>query len=87
MPAPLHTVDPGLDFFSPQFDATRALAMPWLQPPDPSVAPLDNIWKCAKLLPPELPESAAAMEAARPQKRRTQAQHGSSSTSLTHNKV
>ncbi len=49
-------VDPALDFLSPSFDARKALYAPDLQPPDPHAQPLDNIYRCRQLLPPDHPE-------------------------------
>ena len=53
---------PELDFFSPQFDPTRALSTAGLLPPDPAAFPLDNVAKCRSILPPEMPESLAHVE-------------------------
>ena len=53
---------PELDFFSPQFDPTRALSTAGLIPPDPAALPLDNVAKCRSILPPEMPESLAHVE-------------------------
>ncbi len=55
--------DASLDFFSPQFDAAKALATPGLQPPDAEAQPLDYVAKCRFLLPAELPESLAENKA------------------------
>lgn len=57
--------DPALDFLSAEFDALRALRTPYLAPPEPGAPPLDNVNKCRKLLPAELPESLAALLALR----------------------
>ncbi|GBG85701.1 hypothetical protein CBR_g40430 [Chara braunii] len=46
--------DPALDFFSPEFDALKALMTPGLQPPNPQAHPLDNLQKCKHLLPQEI---------------------------------
>ncbi len=56
--------DPGLDFFSDQFDALRALETPGLLPPEPDVQALDYLAKCRVLLPEEMPESLAGKERA-----------------------
>jgi hypothetical protein len=42
---------PCLDFTSPHFDAEAALKDPNLQPPVPDAAILDNVSKCASLVP------------------------------------
>ncbi|BDA44372.1 probable small nuclear ribonucleoprotein Sm D-like protein at C-terminar half [Coccomyxa sp. Obi] len=65
--------DSSLDFFSPQFDALKALYNFGLQPPNPKVLPLDNISKCRAILPADLPESRAARMAINPKRRRSQA--------------
>ncbi|EIE26087.1 hypothetical protein COCSUDRAFT_40248 [Coccomyxa subellipsoidea C-169] len=65
--------DATMDFFSPQFDAAKALSTPGLLPPNPKVLPLDNISKCRAILPAELPESRAAKMAVNPKRRRSQA--------------
>ncbi|CAL8470332.1 g9874 [Coccomyxa elongata] len=65
--------DSSLDFFSPKFDALKALYNFDLQPPNPKVLPLDNISKCRAILPAELPESRAARMAINPKRRRSQA--------------
>lgn len=59
-------LDPALDFFSPLFDAAKALAAPGLKPPRPKARPLDNVAKCRALLPPELEDSAAYRQMLRP---------------------
>ncbi|KAK9830583.1 hypothetical protein WJX81_001418 [Elliptochloris bilobata] len=64
-PPPPLLQDPALDFLSPQFDALRALRTQGLAPPEPDAPPLDNITKCRRLLPAELPESHAAALARR----------------------
>eukprot|EP00899_Mesostigma_viride_P003544 jgi/Mesvir1/13190/Mv06151-RA.1 len=48
------TYDAGLDFFSAEFDALRALYHATLAPPRPSVRPLDNVNACRRLLPQEV---------------------------------
>ena len=58
--------DPALDFFSEHFDALRALYTKGLQPPVPRVKALDNVVKCRLILPPELPDSWSAWNAAHP---------------------
>lgn len=58
--------DPLLDFFSDSFDALKALYTRGLQPPVPKVKVLDNVVKCRLILPPELPESWSAWNAAHP---------------------
>jgi hypothetical protein len=45
-----------LDFCSPNFDPSRALAAERLQPPVPSARPLDNLHQCRRLLPPDHPD-------------------------------
>lgn len=57
---------PLLDFFSDSFDALKALYTRGLQPPVPKVKVLDNVVKCRLILPPELPESWSAWNAAHP---------------------
>lgn len=52
--------DPELDFLSPSFNAARALATVGLRPPDPSARPLDNLYRCRTLLPPDHPDAMAA---------------------------
>jgi len=59
-PPPPPPPDPALDFLGPGFNALRALRTPGLVPPDAGAPPLDNVTKCRRLLPAELPESAAA---------------------------
>ena len=66
-PPPPPAYDPALDFLSTAFDAARALRTPNLAPPEPAVAPLDNLSKCRRLLPVELPDSLAASKARRAQ--------------------
>jgi len=66
-PPPPLPPDPALDFLGPGFDALRALRTPGLVPPDARAPPLDNVTKCRRLLPTELPESAAACAARRAQ--------------------
>ncbi|DBA85561.1 TPA: hypothetical protein ACH3X2_000493 [Trebouxia sp. C0005] len=63
---PLNHTDPALDFFSESFDALRALYTRGLLPPVPKVKALDNVVKCRLILPPELPESWSAWNAAHP---------------------
>lgn len=63
---PINPKDPALDFFSESFDALRALYTRGLLPPVPRVKPLDNVVKCRLILPPELPESWSAWNAAHP---------------------
>ena len=63
---PTDPKDPALDFFSESFDALRALYTRGLLPPVPRVKPLDNVVKCRLILPPELPESWSAWNAAHP---------------------
>eukprot|EP00250_Pteridium_aquilinum_P029773 c40102_g1_i1 orf=210-944(+) len=46
-----------LDFFSPDFDALKALHAKDLAPPNPRVRPLDNLSSCRRILPEEIPES------------------------------
>ncbi len=58
--------DAALDFFSAEFDAMKALYTRGLQPPIPRVKVLDNVVKCRLILPPELPESWSAWNAAHP---------------------
>jgi hypothetical protein len=43
--------DPKLDFTSGEFDPALALQTQGLQPPVPDAAVLDNVSKCAALLP------------------------------------
>lgn len=50
---------PCLDFFSADFDALAALRTEGLQPPNPRVRPLDNLNKCRRILPADVPESLA----------------------------
>ncbi|DBA75848.1 hypothetical protein WJX77_004367 [Trebouxia sp. C0004] len=64
--APITSKDPALDFFSEGFDALRALYTRGLLPPVPRVKVLDNVVKCRLILPPELPESWSAWNAAHP---------------------
>lgn len=69
MQTPLGPSDPSLsalDFFSEHFDALRALYTKGLQPPVPRVKALDNVVKCRLILPPELPDSWSAWNAAHP---------------------
>ena len=58
--------DPALNFFSEHFDALKALYTKGLQPPVPKMKPLDNVVKCRLILPPELPDSWSAWNAAHP---------------------
>lgn len=46
-----------LNFFSPDFDALKALHTKDLAPPNPRVRPLDNLSSCRRILPEEIPES------------------------------
>lgn len=55
-----------LDFFSEHFDPLRALYTKGLQPPIARVKALDNVVKCRLILPPELPDSWSAWNAAHP---------------------
>ena len=55
-----------LDFFSEHFDPLRALYTKGLQPPVPRMKALDNVVKCRLILPPELPDSWSAWNAAHP---------------------
>ena len=64
--APFDPKDPALDFFSEHFDAMRAIYTRGLQPPEPRVKALDNVVKCRRILPPELPESYSAWTTAHP---------------------
>lgn len=67
LPLPPPPPPPGaLDFFSEHFDALRALYTKGLQPPIPKVKVLDNVVKCRLILPPELPDSWSAWNAAHP---------------------
>lgn len=50
-------LDHSLDFFSPQFDAQRALLTEGLQPPIPAARPQDNVFMCRFMLPPDHPEA------------------------------
>eukprot|EP00775_Hariotina_reticulata_P011596 gene11596-11740_t len=47
-----------LDFTSPFFDAEAALKQPDLQPPVPDAAVLDNVSKCASLVPGALQQAS-----------------------------
>eukprot|EP00884_Botryococcus_braunii_P002410 jgi/Botrbrau1/1216/Bobra.0163s0024.1 len=58
---PAHMSDPALDFFSPQFDAEKALHTPGVVPPVPDAPVLDNIYRCRRILPPEDPQSLSAL--------------------------
>jgi hypothetical protein len=53
-------VDPQLDFTSPAFDAAVALAAPGVTLPVPEAPLLDNVAKCAVLLPSEAATGAGA---------------------------
>ena len=64
--APFDPKDPALDFFSEHFDAMRAIYTRGLQPPEPRVKALDNVVRCRRILPPELPESYSAWTTAHP---------------------
>ena len=65
-PPPPPRPDPRFDFLSPAaFDALAALTTPGVAPPVPHAASLDTVEQCLRLLPPDLPESAAARRAAR----------------------
>eukprot|EP00249_Psilotum_nudum_P008391 c21242_g1_i1 orf=551-1660(-) len=46
-----------LDFLSIEFDALKALHTKGLLPPNPKVRPLDNLNRCSRILPQEVPES------------------------------
>ncbi len=48
---------PSLDFRSVFFNPLRALYTPGLQPPVPNAAPMDNISKFRRLLPPDHPDA------------------------------
>ena len=61
-----------LDFFSEHFDPLRALYTKGLQPPIPRVKALDNVVKCRLILPPELPDSWSAWNAAHPKNEPTE---------------
>lgn len=67
--------DPALDFFSEHFDALRALYTKGLQPPVPRVKALDNVVKCRLILPPELPDSWSAWNAAHPKTEPSEVPH------------
>ncbi len=67
--------DPALDFFSESFDALRALYTRGLLPPVPRVKVLDNVVKCRLILPPELPESWSAWNAAHPKAEPSEVSH------------
>jgi len=49
-------IDPALDFFSRSFDPLRALLTTGLAPPHPAARPLDSIYRCRFMLPPDHPE-------------------------------
>ncbi len=72
---PINPKDPALDFFSESFDALRALYTRGLLPPVPRVKPLDNVVKCRLILPPELPESWSAWNAAHPKAETSEVSH------------
>ncbi|KAG0504133.1 hypothetical protein KC19_8G075200 [Ceratodon purpureus] len=57
MADPAPSPSPCLDFFSLDFDALAALRTEGLQPPNPRVRPLDNLNKCRRILPSDVPES------------------------------
>ena len=78
----LAPADPRLDFFSEHFDAVRALHTKGLQPPVPRVKPLDNVVKCRLILPPELPDSWSAWNAAHPKTEPSEVRHSSCSWML-----
>ncbi|KAF8066332.1 LSM11 [Scenedesmus sp. PABB004] len=61
-----HPPESALDFTSPAFDAAAALAATDLQPPVPGAPLLDNVSKCAALLPPEAGGPTAAPAAPTP---------------------
>lgn len=52
--------DKRLDFGGPDFDPLVALHTPGLQPPVPDAPVLDNVSKCAALLPPDPTQQQAA---------------------------
>ncbi|KAK3255677.1 hypothetical protein CYMTET_35152 [Cymbomonas tetramitiformis] len=62
-PPPYH---PSLDFFSKDFDATKALRTPGVEPPNPRVRPLDNLNKIRRILPAECEESLQNVAPRRP---------------------
>ena len=72
---PINPKDPALDFFSDSFDALRALYTRGLLPPVPRVKALDNVVKCRLILPPELPESWSAWNAAHPKAEASEVSH------------
>ena len=72
---PINPKDPALDFFSESFDALRALYTRGLLPPVPRVKALDNVVKCRLILPPELPESWSAWNAAHPKAEASEVSH------------
>ena len=72
---PIDPKDSALDFFSESFDALRALYTRGLLPPVPRVKPLDNVVKCRLILPPELPESWSAWNAAHPKAEASEVSH------------
>lgn len=46
-----------LDLYSERFDPLAALYAPEVALPDPQARPLDNVYKCRQLLPPDHPEA------------------------------
>ncbi|KAK9808638.1 hypothetical protein WJX72_000999 [[Myrmecia] bisecta] len=78
--------DPELDFFSPHFNAQKALATIGLQPPMPRVRPLDNVVKCRAILPADIPQSRAAYLARNPRPQRSEAAIQNEATSR-HRKI
>ena len=61
LPPPPRATDPTLDFFSPQFDALKALYAD-LRRPNEWVAPLNTLAQCRFILPEEMRESLAHLQ-------------------------
>lgn len=51
-----------LDFFSTSFNPLRALNDAELQAPEPSARPLDNLYRCRRLLPRHHPDHLQPVE-------------------------